>query len=887
MFDFIIAGYRWFFLQLAGLVGYGWGIVALSFITSAAMMPLMKMIAGVVRRETEYQGVILPQIAEINKAYATDIERNLHIQRLYARYAYSPLSAVKKVLPLFVQIPFLLITYYMLKNTEAIQGQGFLFLRDLGIPDSLVSGRLLSFLYVIKRGMVSAEGHSINLLPLVMTGINVATAFSTIGFARREIIQSIVIAFLFLVLLYSAPSALLLYWTINNLISFFRALSANNWSGIGLLMRRVRSLNALSVLSRQPLFVCALAILFWMGFYFFSVCLAFNPMREARGGLTFTLSYGGMVVSIALASVASCFVLCNEARRYLVFAIISGLPSVALGFVLTALFYLSQDGFWKFLRRVDLFFVFVVVALFCIMPYLVFGGFRFRNAVKASLSALRDHWEWVLFPSLFALHYSLSVANTRLSAQSIVLLIVYMNLPVLLVFFVSVFMWNKWLDCGKLLRIVVGAFVGIYTVPLISADEGILAFDQNITIRVVLIATSAVIFGLLDNRRFIRCVVVLLLVCVGLECHKIGGSINEPAAECDVPCNRGDIDSLSCVKSNNVYLLVYDGYAHKVEREALDLSPDFDVEKYLQSNGFVVYDAYSTGSDTIESMSSVFEIAGIKGSTDRATMVGDNAFCDFLRRGGFCTYYLLCGYVMPDYGARMPGDYYFPQPSKIIRYENVIFSCILRGYFARTPQAFNDYTHDQWLEAKAKMLAEMGTGRHFIYTHSSFPGHANRSPSAHGPVYDKRTNDTYAEWIIGANKEIRRDIAKIVADDPAAIVIVASDHGAHLMMPDTEGNIDARHLIDRHGVLLGIRWPEDYSPCIKLNCLQNVLLEVMIYLSGDTNLVKYANPGITHSVRWPIQSPAGMVKNGLLTTTNESLSKSALSKFLEESSHKE
>ena len=42
----IIEAYRWFFLRLADIVGLGWGIVALSFITSAAMMPLMKLVAG-------------------------------------------------------------------------------------------------------------------------------------------------------------------------------------------------------------------------------------------------------------------------------------------------------------------------------------------------------------------------------------------------------------------------------------------------------------------------------------------------------------------------------------------------------------------------------------------------------------------------------------------------------------------------------------------------------------------------------------------------------------------------------------------------------------------------------------------------------------------------
>lgn len=113
MFDFIITGYRWIFLQMASVLGPGWAIVALSFICSALMAPLMKAVGGIVRRETEYQSVINPQLDAIKIRYASDMERHLHIQRLYSRYRYSPLSAVKKVLPLFVQIPFLLLSIHV------------------------------------------------------------------------------------------------------------------------------------------------------------------------------------------------------------------------------------------------------------------------------------------------------------------------------------------------------------------------------------------------------------------------------------------------------------------------------------------------------------------------------------------------------------------------------------------------------------------------------------------------------------------------------------------------------------------------------------------------------------------------------------------------------
>ena len=96
MFEAIVSVYRSFFLQLAGIVGLGWGIDLLSVICSALMIPLMRLVAGGVKREADYQSVIMPQLADINAHYASDVERHLHIQRLYRRYGYSPLFAVRK-----------------------------------------------------------------------------------------------------------------------------------------------------------------------------------------------------------------------------------------------------------------------------------------------------------------------------------------------------------------------------------------------------------------------------------------------------------------------------------------------------------------------------------------------------------------------------------------------------------------------------------------------------------------------------------------------------------------------------------------------------------------------------------------------------------------------
>lgn len=228
----IISAYRSFFLFLAGFLGEGWAIVALSCICSALMAPLMKAVAGVVRREAAYQEVIIPQIARIKETFPGDMERNLHIQRLYRRYGYSPLSAVKKVLPLFVQIPFLLLTYYMLKGTAELNGVQFLFLKDLGKPDALLSG--------------------INLLPFVMTGVNLLTVAATPGFTKRDQTQAVGISLLFLVLLYTAPSALLLYWTLNNVITMVRTFMGKRCSGVRLLLARLAVLPHAALMFVRP-----------------------------------------------------------------------------------------------------------------------------------------------------------------------------------------------------------------------------------------------------------------------------------------------------------------------------------------------------------------------------------------------------------------------------------------------------------------------------------------------------------------------------------------------------------------------------------------------------------------------------------------------------------
>lgn len=177
---------------------YGLALLCLSFASTMFFKPLKTLAAGVQAQEKLVQQVMAPQIARI-KHESRGAERQERIANLYKRYSYHPLKSLRSSFGVLLQVPFLCAAYYMLRSYQPIAGQSWGPIADLSQPDALL--------------------HGINLLPLVMTLINIGAVFTTQGFSRRERINAIALAFGFLLLLYQAPSALLVYWTTNNLFT--------------------------------------------------------------------------------------------------------------------------------------------------------------------------------------------------------------------------------------------------------------------------------------------------------------------------------------------------------------------------------------------------------------------------------------------------------------------------------------------------------------------------------------------------------------------------------------------------------------------------------------------------------------------------------------------
>lgn len=838
MFDFIITGYRWIFLQMACVLGPGWSIVALSFVCSALMAPLMKAVGGIVKRESDYQSVINPQLEAIKAKYASDMERHLHIQRLYSRYSYSPLSAVKKVMPLFVQIPFLLLTYYMLKGTAELNGVSFLFLKDLGEADALIP-------------VLHA-----NLLPLVMTGVNILTVFATPSFTQKDWTQAIGIALLFLVLLYTAPSALLLYWTLNNTITFVRTLLAKKCEGARLLGARIAALRHLpsatwAWLTPPRLEAISLAL------FLVSVYMWLMVYMEVWFFNCFVSRL--MVCPTLLAALAvHILAMWREKGRFSAVYAVLFVGSIILSGGLLFVAALS------FLRPTI---VQAIIAIYSPLKlfYVIAGLWVLVGVPKGLLHAFICEAHWLLVPIVLALHYSFSSALVKLPIDSVLMLAAKLVLPAGMMTLLLGKMYGKRLSMKRVCRIGFVFASAAYLVPMISLESGkMLSYESNLVVRIAFIAVLIFASLRFNSRKPVCLTLLLLLLMTGANATYQRLVISEETATRS-EATGSEVErafaAAEAVRTNNVYLLVYDSYAH--DEILHDLKIHSRLHEILIPRGFTRYDAYSVGSDTVESMGNSFAIGGVTQGSVRSMMAGNNPFCDFLKRAGYSTSYLLCAYDMPGRGERMPGDYYFPAPQAVTRLENILFTCILRGYLSQSANTFNSYTSEEWTAEKRRVLRNCPSSNAFVYAHCEWPAHATANEAYRKSMAEEIA--AYAERVVKADAEIEADLDLVLSKNDDALIIVASDHGSCLRLCE-RGDYGRLDLLDRCGIQLYIRWPKDYQPTLDLKCLTNVFLEAMICLSGDTSLERFAVEGESLPVQAPLKAPAGAIVNGVIQT---------------------
>ena len=181
-------------------------ILSLSLAVNILTLPLYKKADKLQNENKQKQTRMEPMIAHIKKTFIGD-ERFMMLQAYYRQSDYKPIHALRGSLSLFLQIPFFIAAYNFLSGMRVLNETSFGPINSLGRPDAL-----LSF-----------GGYVVNILPIAMTLINIISgAIYTKGQTVKTKIQLYGIALVFLILLYTSPSGLVLYWTFNNLFSLFK-----------------------------------------------------------------------------------------------------------------------------------------------------------------------------------------------------------------------------------------------------------------------------------------------------------------------------------------------------------------------------------------------------------------------------------------------------------------------------------------------------------------------------------------------------------------------------------------------------------------------------------------------------------------------------------------
>lgn len=217
----------WLLGAWQSLVGNsGVAILLLSLTVKLLMTPLTWVAERWQADVNRTQSLLAPELAAIRRQWQGE-EAHRRTLQVYARHGVSPWYTVKSLAGFLIQIPVFIAAFDMLGENFSLRGAGFLWIPDLSLPDQLLALPVT----------VPFFGGYLNLLPLVMTGLTVAAAWlqedpSLAPELRRgQRWRLYGLAALFLMLLYTFPAGMVLYWTANNLWHLLRILVSRGLAG--------------------------------------------------------------------------------------------------------------------------------------------------------------------------------------------------------------------------------------------------------------------------------------------------------------------------------------------------------------------------------------------------------------------------------------------------------------------------------------------------------------------------------------------------------------------------------------------------------------------------------------------------------------------------------
>ena len=192
---------------------YGWtgiyavAIILLTLLVRTCIWPLHIKSTRAMKKMSK----LAPMMKDIREKHKDNPQQmNVEVMKLYRDYGVNPLGGC---LPLLFQFPIFLGYFNMMKSAVEMRGHSFLWVKDLSMPDTVAVIPIFG-------------GLPVNILPFVMT----ITMYLQMKFAPQPAMADNpqmqmqmkifkIMPFLFMAFCYSYPSALALYWSVQNIIS--------------------------------------------------------------------------------------------------------------------------------------------------------------------------------------------------------------------------------------------------------------------------------------------------------------------------------------------------------------------------------------------------------------------------------------------------------------------------------------------------------------------------------------------------------------------------------------------------------------------------------------------------------------------------------------------
>jgi len=179
---------------------WGWSIVIMTICIKLLFWPLSAKASRSQKRMAKIQG----PMTELKEKYKDNPQKlQQETLKMFREYQVNPVAGC---LPMLIQMPIFLGLFYMLRSAAELRYEHFLWVSDLSMPDTLA--------YI--------AGFPLNILPLIMgltmfLQMQMMPVSPTADPVQQKIFKFL--PFIFLIFLYNFSSGLVLYWTVQNILT--------------------------------------------------------------------------------------------------------------------------------------------------------------------------------------------------------------------------------------------------------------------------------------------------------------------------------------------------------------------------------------------------------------------------------------------------------------------------------------------------------------------------------------------------------------------------------------------------------------------------------------------------------------------------------------------